>query len=125
MQETIFSFNFLNDKSFFYRVFAILFVLLPNTVNSQVKSTGLPLINNFTRTTYKASTQNWDITQNTLGFVYFANNDGLLEFDGQHWKVYSVPNKSIVRSIRAIGDTSLAFLVPTPQESWFIPLLCL
>lgn len=105
MQETIFSFNFLNDKSFFYRVFAILFVLLPNTVNSQVKSTGLPLINNFTRTTYKASTQNWDITQNTLGFVYFANNDGLLEFDGQHWKVYSVPNKSIVRSIRAIGDT--------------------
>lgn len=105
MQETFFSFNFLNDKSFFYRVFAILFVLLPNTVNSQVKSTGLPLINNFTRTTYKASTQNWDITQNTLGFVYFANNDGLLEFDGQHWKVYSVPNKSIVRSIRAIGDT--------------------
>lgn len=105
MPEKFSLMTLLNCKSFYYRVFVFLFILMPFTSNAQVKSIGLPLTNNFSRTTYKASTQNWDITQNRLGFVYFANNDGLLEFDGQHWNVYPVPNKSIVRSVRAIGDT--------------------
>lgn len=105
MSEIFSSVSYLNCRSFYDRVLALLFILMPFAVTAQVKSKGLPLINNFSRTTYKASTQNWDIAQNKLGFVYFANNDGLLEFDGQHWNVYAVPNKSIVRSIRAIGDT--------------------
>ncbi len=81
------------------------FILASTPIVAQVKSVGLPLINNFPRTTYNASTQNWDIVQNKLGFIYFANNDGLLEFDGQHWKTFPMPNKSIVRSVIAIGDT--------------------
>lgn len=72
---------------------------------SQVKSIGLPLINNFTRASYKASAQNWDVTQNNHGFLYFANNDGLLEFDGQHWTIYPIPNRSIVRAVKAKNDT--------------------
>lgn len=71
----------------------------------QVKSSGLPLIRNFTQSTYQASTQNWEITQNSRGFVYFANNDGLLEYDGQHWKTYPIPNRSIVRSVKSVNDT--------------------
>ncbi len=70
-----------------------------------VKRIGLPLVNNFPQSEYGASTQNWALTQNSKGFIYAANNDGLLEFDGQHWMLYPVPNKSIIRSLLAVGDT--------------------
>ncbi|MDP3441693.1 MAG: hypothetical protein Q8T08_02435, partial [Ignavibacteria bacterium] len=91
-----------------FRVFSILLVFVfvfSFKTNAQIKKTGLPLINNFPKSIYKASTQNWAIVQNSLGYIYFANNDGLLEFDGQHWTIYPVPNKSIVRSVLAVGDT--------------------
>ena len=35
--------------------------------------------------------------------MYFANNSGLLEFNGSKWRRYSVPNNSIVRSVKADG----------------------
>jgi DNA-binding CsgD family transcriptional regulator len=72
---------------------------------SSVKKSGLPFITNFPKSTYNASTQNWSIAQNDRGFIYFGNNDGLLEFDGNHWRTYPVPNGSIIRSIYASGDT--------------------
>jgi len=31
--------------------------------------------------------------------MYFANNEGLLSFDGTYWKGYPLPNKTILRSI--------------------------
>lgn len=83
----------------------VMFFLLWFSSYGQVKHVGLPLINNFPRTVYKASTQNWAITQASNGIMYFGNNDGLLEFDGQHWSLYRMPNNSIVRSVMAVGDT--------------------
>jgi DNA-binding CsgD family transcriptional regulator len=89
-------------------VLLAIFILLSLNLNAQIKKTGLPLNNNFPPNTYKASTQNWSIDQNSFGFVYFANNDGLLEFDGQHWAIYPVPNRSIVRSVLVSNDTIFA-----------------
>ncbi len=84
----------------------LFFIFLAGTVaQAQIKHTGLPLINNFPRTAYKAATQNWAITQSHKGLMYFGNNDGMLEFDGQHWSLFRVPNKSIVRSVLSVGDT--------------------
>lgn len=89
------------------RLFVLFFIyvayLLP--ANAQVKRAGLPLINNFSRNTYNASTQNWAIDQDSRGMMYFANNDGLLSFDGQHWSLLPVPNRSIVRSVFIHNDT--------------------
>lgn len=73
--------------------------------NAGIKNVGLPFINNYPKTVYDASTQNWAITQNHKGFMYFGNNDGLLEFDGNNWQLYRIPNFSILRSIMAVGDT--------------------
>lgn len=89
----------------FFILYFLSFIMI---ANAQVKRTGLPLINNFPRSIYKASTQNWAIVQNEQGFVYFANNDGLLEFDGQHWATFPVPNNSIIRSVLAANDTIYA-----------------
>ncbi|RZK76407.1 MAG: transcriptional regulator, partial [Pedobacter sp.] len=49
-------------------------------------------------------THNWDIQQDRNGILYFANNEGLLSFDGTYWKIYPLPNKTIVRSLRIAGD---------------------
>jgi len=72
---------------------------------SSVKNIALPFITNYPKSTYNAGTQNWAITQNTKGFIYFGNNDGLLEFDGKQWHRYKIPNNSIIRSVFAVGDT--------------------
>ena len=46
--------------------------------------------------TYGAENQNWSVTQTEDQKMYFANNSGLLEFNGSKWKRYSVPDNSIV-----------------------------
>lgn len=66
----------------------------------QVKSIGLPEIRNYKRTDYKGGTQNWNIDQDSNENIYFANNDGLFQFDGTVWSKYELPNKSVVRSIK-------------------------
>ena len=40
----------------------------------------------------KAGTQNWDITQHDNNWIYFANNEGLLEFDSKRWTLYPISN---------------------------------
>jgi len=58
-----------------------------------------PFVRNFSRDISKAGTQNWDIVQHENDWMYFANNKGLLEFDGSHWKVYPIQNQTPVRSV--------------------------
>lgn len=48
----------------------------------------LPYINNTSRTDYDAGTQNWMITKDNNGWIYSANNDGLLQFDGHSWNLF-------------------------------------
>lgn len=89
-----------------YKTILILLIQSVTLVcGSQVKKIGLPLISSFPKNIYNASTQNWSMVQNSKGFIYIANNDGLLEYDGQHWSLYTIPNKSVVRSLLAVGDT--------------------
>lgn len=65
---------------------------------------GLPLIRNFKQTDFKAGSQTWEIDQDAGGRMYFANNEGLLTFDGSYWKLYPLPNKTIMRSVAAHTD---------------------
>jgi ligand-binding sensor domain-containing protein len=64
---------------------------------------GLPQIQNFGINDFHAGAQTWDIKQDENGRMYFANNEGLLTYDGNYWKLYPQPNKTILRSI-AIDD---------------------
>jgi len=58
-----------------------------------------PLVRNFSRSNYKAGTQNWAIAQDESNSMYFANNFGLLEFDGKNWTTYPIKNGTNVRSV--------------------------
>lgn len=53
---------------------------------------------------YKADNQNWSITQSEEGWIYVANNKGLLSYDGENWSLYKSPNQSIIRSVHAVGE---------------------
>ena len=59
----------------------------------------LPPITTFNQNSYHAGIQNWMLSQNTDGFIYVANNEGLLEYNGSKWTLYPTPNNSIMRSV--------------------------
>ena len=42
------------------------------------------------------------ISQDDEQHVYFANNEGLLEFNGAKWLLYPSPNETIIRSVKHI-----------------------
>ncbi|WP_396151567.1 triple tyrosine motif-containing protein [Flavobacterium sp.] len=64
----------------------------------------LPPIIKYAPNTYKAGNQNWMISQNKQNIMYFANNDGLLEFNGSEWLLYPSANESILRSVKVIDE---------------------
>ena len=64
----------------------------------------LPPITNYSTEVYKAGTQNWSITQSAKKFIYVANNEGLMEYNGSSWFLYPSPNNTIVRSVCAVDN---------------------
>ena len=63
-----------------------------------------PPILKFSPNTYMAENQNWAISQNNDKFIFVANNEGLLEYNGATWKLYPSPNNTILRSVKAVDD---------------------
>ena len=76
----------------------VFLVLLEKTVISQ-NTIGLPLVINYTKSDYGGGTQTWDINQDKNGIMYFANNEGLITYDGKYWKIYHLPNRTMMRSL--------------------------
>jgi signal transduction histidine kinase/ligand-binding sensor domain-containing protein len=84
---------------------------------------GYPTIVNHTPNEYGGGTQNWAITQDERGVMFVGNNSGLLEYDGQTWRLHTVPNRTPVRSLAtdeegriyagAVGE--LGYFAPDPQ----------
>jgi len=60
---------------------------------------GVPLVHVYNKAVFQGGSRTWDIKQDSRGIMYFANNDGLITFDGRYWKNYDLPNHTIVRSI--------------------------
>jgi DNA-binding CsgD family transcriptional regulator len=76
-------------------------------------------ITNYEKKKYNAGTKNWQIQQDKQGRMYFANNEGVLSFDGNYWELYPLPNKTIVWSVEMVnnqlfvgGQDEMGFLSP-------------
>lgn len=82
---------------FIYRCFLLLFSFL-------LFGQELPPIIKYPSTVYHAGNQNWMIEQDQNQFMYFANNEGLLEYNGAEWTLYPSPNETIIRSVKVIGN---------------------
>jgi ligand-binding sensor domain-containing protein/DNA-binding CsgD family transcriptional regulator len=83
--------------AFIFRFFLMVFI--PVTASAAVRYTGVPAIRNFPRQTYRAATQNWAVAKDHRGIMYFANNDGLLEYDGTYWNLHQFAMPAITRSV--------------------------
>ncbi|CAI8380096.1 MAG: Uncharacterised protein [Flavobacterium sp. SCGC AAA160-P02] len=83
-----------------FNLFISFFILFQIGVLSQE----LPPIEVFKPKDYGAEDQNWSISQAEDGSIYFANNKGLLNYNGARWKLYKSPNSSIIRSVKVIND---------------------
>ena len=103
-------------------LFSLLFgAFFPSLGTAQQESSvniGVPAIINHTNSDYKAGTQNWNIVQDQRGIMYFANNNGLLEYDGLNWECYPLANKTICRSL-AIDEAGRIYVGGQGEFGYF------
>lgn len=57
--------------------------------------TGIKPIYSFNSKQYKANPQNFEVTQDNRGIMYFANAGGVLEYDGETWNVIPVSTQQV------------------------------
>lgn len=107
---------------------------LTQELHSQSNTTALaniPLKIQFKPIDYNGSIQSWSFDQDSLGILYAANNNGLLEFDGMNWKLHQVPNTTRIRSVKVDtqnrifigGQGQLGYFERTKQSLSFVSLL--
>jgi class 3 adenylate cyclase len=69
------------------------------TCNGVNASQGIPTMMNYHHSEYRAETQNWSVVQNSKGLIYIANLSGILEFDGNSWRLITLPGSKYVTSL--------------------------
>jgi DNA-binding CsgD family transcriptional regulator len=133
-------------KSLKYLLFAVICFFAVAALADDIKSIGIPYIQNYPKSVYQSGNQNWSIAKDNRGILYFGNAQGLLTFDGKYWQQYQMPNRQIVRAVatgsglvytggfgefgywsnkdRKLTYTSLTKLIPKPHiikdEIWKI-----
>lgn len=89
---------------FKFTITALVFVYNISVLSVETFSEDLPPILKYLPQEYKAGNQNWKIGQDKDNLMYFANNEGLLEFNGAEWTLYPSPNETIIRAVKVIGN---------------------
>ncbi len=98
-------------------------ILTAASAATQSKNLGLPQIKTYEKLDYASGPEN-------LGISYqgnkklFANQAGLLVYDGTHWTTYLTPLNTIQRSVNVANDTiwiggqsELGYFIPDPSGS--------
>lgn len=93
---------------------------------------GVSFVKKYTEKNYNGHAQNYYITQDARGIMLFANNDGVLSFDGVSWENIDLSNYSKVFSIATSangvvyvgGESELGYLaIDENGKTRFISLL--
>ncbi|MBS1784332.1 MAG: hypothetical protein JST24_02765 [Acidobacteria bacterium] len=102
-------------------VFGVYLLTLALPVRAQ--DLGTPFVRNFTPKEYGADSQNWAVVQDNRGVVYAGNNQGVLSYDGVHWRLIRTPGRNTVRSLAldaegrvfvgSVGE--IGYLAPDPS----------
>jgi DNA-binding CsgD family transcriptional regulator len=88
------------------RVLTLLLTLgLICTVQSKASVPELPEIQSFLNNNFDLKSQNWSISQQEENkYIYLANSDGLIEFNGISWKKYTLRETRPLRAVLAHKD---------------------
>jgi signal transduction histidine kinase/DNA-binding response OmpR family regulator len=60
---------------------------------------GRPIVRNYDYRDFGAEAQTWGVLQGDTGLMYFANNAGVIEYDGRTWRLIELPAHGAVRSL--------------------------
>ncbi len=60
---------------------------------------GKPFLRMYTVKDYSGYHQNWCAAQDQNGLMYFANNNGVLQYDGVNWSIIPTHKRTTVRSL--------------------------
>ena len=94
---------------FKYVILSAVFIITSITALGQdIKSIGVPYIQNLPKSLYQSGNQNWSVAKGLNGVLYIGNAEGLLTFDGKYWRKYQMPNRQIVRAVATLGDKIFA-----------------
>ena len=107
-------------KAFILPLCLFLTSLLLSQKNEEKFELGFFPVKNYSHEDYLAHYQNWFITQDKEGFIYAANGEGILEFDGATWRFITSPGLNAVRTVVVDGnntkwiggDREMGFLEP-------------
>lgn len=109
-----------NSSSMKKYLILLLWVSVQTGTRAQIKDVGFSFVHNYTKETYDAGTQIWSMSQDDEGMMYFGNNSGLLAFDGAEWRLYPVPNGSIIRAVK-VGEPQRIFIGAFNEFGFFLP----
>ena len=99
----------------------LLSVLLKSQTVSRPSSTiGLPGVLHFTEQDFVGGLQNWMITQDSSGVMYFGNSEGLMTYNGNNWSLYPLPNKTLLRSL-VIGKDGKVYAGGQDELGYYFP----
>ncbi len=80
----------------------LLLSLAPHVAVGQSGERGIPFRSeHYAPSEYGYQPQNWDIVQDDQGLMYVANNDGVLQYDGERWRLIPTTTGTFVRSLAA------------------------
>lgn len=102
------------------KLYTVLLLLFPVLLLSQSTNIGTPFIQNYFKKDYHGGLQTLHIAQDNSGVLYFANNDGLLTFNGTDWQLFGLPKKTNLRSI-AIDDSGKIYAGGQNEIGYFFP----
>ncbi|MDX2245177.1 MAG: ATP-binding protein [Bacteroidia bacterium] len=81
---------------------------------------GAPYIRNYKSREYQASSANYAIAQDGRGIMYFGNYRGVLEYDGTSWRLITVENHTMVRSL-ATDDAGQVYVGALGEFGYLAP----
>ncbi len=68
------------------------------------------LSNSYNHKDYNAELKIWDAKQDSYGRMWFANNEGIIRFDGSNWTTFKTPNPARHIAFSKTGDLYIACL---------------
>ena len=96
-------------KNILLNSLVIYLVMISGIASGQLNELGHYPIYNFSPKQYSALNQNWCAVQDSRGIMYFGNNKGVLEYDGEEWNLIPATDGSPVYSLAADENGRIFF----------------
>lgn len=97
--------------------FTIISLLLPSLVLAQ----WTPFVSNYDKSLYGKGSQIWQIAPSQKMFTYFANQKGVVQFDGTNWDLFPLNNGTYARSVLVSESDHRIYVGGVNEYGWLEP----